>query len=330
MVSGGTVSSDLSSIQSAFDNYSSTITGLSSVWSGPSYDNFISCTEDFSSSYLSTIRGEMEAFATACDLYVKYTTAKGNYATTKGNYEEAVEKNDTPSISKFKSEMASYEKEMEELEVQITSLLKQASSTKLESSGFSDSTSSTISTNYTNASSHLEDGKNYWQPQNNGENCGITSLMVATNILLNKNEYTDNVGEWKKLGGSTETIGWSSGKDMAKRWISSHDLDDKIEVTGVQNIHNTKDLQDHLRKGEVVVASSSGKVFKRVDGSTVNLNHYITFYAIDDEGNCYANDSAGGDSSNNSGIKYTPEDLARFYGEDGSHHNNGSITLRAI
>ena len=321
MISSGTVSSDLNNLQSVFDKYNSIINELSSVWSGPSYDNLISCADDFSSSYLSTIKGEMEAFLSACDLYNQYLTAKKNLSNSEDNYKEAVRANDSSAINKYNNDISQYQNEVNDLKSHITSYLETASSTKLDYSNFSDIVHNTYS------SSYLENGKNFWQPQGNGDNCGITALMVAVNTILGENVYTDNVGEWNDLDCATETMGWTSGDNMAKRWIHSHGLDDKIEVTGVENIHSREELQEHLRNGEVVVASSSGKVFKLADGSTVDRNHYITFYAIDEEGNCYANDSARSDSSNYSGIKYTPEDLDRFYGKGCT---NGSVTLQAV
>ena len=324
MVIGDTVRADLNSVQSSFDKYNSLITDLSSSWSGPSFENLSSCAEDFSSSYFDVIKTEMEALASACDLYVDYSTAKKNLKTAEDGYNSAIAKNDSVAASKYNDDISKYDKEVTNLSNQIVSYLDTASSTKLEHSNFSDIVHNISSLN---SYSYLENGKNYWQAQGNSDNCGITALMVAVNTILGDNVYTDNVGEWKNLGSYTETMGWSSGNNMAKRWIDSHGLSNKIEVTGVQNIHNKEELQEHLRNGEVVVASSSGNVFKLADGSTVSRNHYITFYAIDDEGNCYANDSARSDSSNYSGIKYTPDDLDRFYGKGCF---NGSVTLHAV
>ena len=195
MISGGTVSSDLNSLQSAFDKYNSTINGLSSIWSGPSYDNLISCAEDFSSSYLSTIKGEMEAFSSACDLYNQYLTDKKNLSNSKDNYNEAVRVNDSSAIQKYNNDISLYQSEVNDLKSQITSCLETASSTKLDYSNFSDIVHNTYS------SSHLENGKNFWQPQGNGDNCGITALMVAVNTILGENVYTDNVGEYGKTLG---------------------------------------------------------------------------------------------------------------------------------
>ena len=39
-------------------------------------------------------------------------------------------------------------------------------------------------------------GKDYWQHQGNDDNCAITSLLVAVNMLLGENRYTNNVSEW--------------------------------------------------------------------------------------------------------------------------------------
>ena len=76
MVSGGTVRGDASSLEQALSNYSSDISGLSGSWKGSSHDSLTSKAENFVSEYQGTIKGEMEAFATACDLYEKYIRVK--------------------------------------------------------------------------------------------------------------------------------------------------------------------------------------------------------------------------------------------------------------
>lgn len=132
MVSGGTVSSDLGTLTSSLSKYSSEIDGLSSIWKGPSYDNLISKANDFVSEYTSTISGQMDAFASACDLYSQYVTAKNNYNISVSNYNKAANAKDTNYLATFKSDIDKYSNEMNTLKGQIESLLAKASSTKLE------------------------------------------------------------------------------------------------------------------------------------------------------------------------------------------------------
>lgn len=132
MVSGGTVTGDLSSLSSALSNYTSQIDGLSSGWTGPSHDNLSGKAGEFVSEYSGALSSAMESFASACDLYLEYENAKKCYDTSVSNYNKAVANNDNANIGKFQSEMNTYSKQMEEHKKQILSLLSTASSTKLE------------------------------------------------------------------------------------------------------------------------------------------------------------------------------------------------------
>ena len=80
MVSGGTVTNDLNSIKSFIDKYGSVIDGLSGNWQGQSYDNLNSKAGEFSSEYGGKLSEQMNAFATACDLYQEYLQCKNALA----------------------------------------------------------------------------------------------------------------------------------------------------------------------------------------------------------------------------------------------------------
>ena len=108
MVSSGTVNGDLSTLKSHGSTYTSQISGLEGSWKGASHDGIVSKAEQFASEFISTIEGEMTAFATACDLYEQYKTAKENLAISKSNYDKAVSQNDSSSSSSFSSEIAKY------------------------------------------------------------------------------------------------------------------------------------------------------------------------------------------------------------------------------
>ena len=47
MVSGGTVTGDLSSLKSCFQSYNSEVEGLSGSWKGLSYDNLVAKVNEF-------------------------------------------------------------------------------------------------------------------------------------------------------------------------------------------------------------------------------------------------------------------------------------------
>lgn len=134
MVSSGTVTGDLSSLKSYLDSYDSTIASLSSSWKGPSYDNICSKAEEFLSEYLSTIEGEMTAFASACDLYEEYKTTKTNLEIARENYNTAVNNKDSAAISSYNSQISTYSSNLSNLKGQIESALATASASVLATS----------------------------------------------------------------------------------------------------------------------------------------------------------------------------------------------------
>ncbi len=183
MVSSGTVHSDLSSISSSLSNYSSETGSLAGSWQGPSYDSFSSKTEEFVSEYKSALESCMNAFATACDLYLEYKNAKDNLKIAQDNYGKATDYynraascNDSAGMSRAKSDMNQakteidkYTKIMEEKKVQIEANLQSASSVKLTASSMSNSANSSVGL------------------QNNSANGGLQQISVTGSNVLNGN-----------------------------------------------------------------------------------------------------------------------------------------------
>ncbi len=325
MVSGGTVSGDLSSIQSEFSSYSSATSGLSGSWSGPSFENFLSKTENFISEFTATIVGEMESFADACNLYKDYEQARKNLEICQSNISQAQAAEDSSGVRQWSAKASEYKDQMESLKPQIEAALVAASSSKLDAGSMTVSLdASGMSSNFSSSTGGAANGQNFWQVQQNGENCGMTAFLVGVNTLLGENIYTDNAGEWANYGGYSEAIGFGDNP-QAQNWINDHGLSNKVTVTGIQNINSKEELYDHLSKGEVVVSSSGGdNIFKRNDGSYQYYDgHYILFYKTEN-GKCYANDSSVGDPSLAAGVEYTEEDLDRWFAAPGNH---GSITM---
>lgn len=130
MINSSKVQSDLSSVMSAFNKYSTIVGDLNSAWKGNSHDNFDSKATSFSSEFSSAIKGQMSSFATACDYYAQYKTTKENYNIAQQNYNMAVSAG--KDASTFSSQMSSYQSEMNSLKQKIESALSSASSVKLE------------------------------------------------------------------------------------------------------------------------------------------------------------------------------------------------------
>jgi len=103
MVSSGTVSGDLGSVESGFSSYSSATSGLGSNWQGPSYDSLSGKMEDFVGEFKATISGEMKAFSEACDAYERYVQACSNQKTAEANVAEAIRVNDSSAKGLYRS-----------------------------------------------------------------------------------------------------------------------------------------------------------------------------------------------------------------------------------
>ena len=141
MVDSGKVTSDLASVKNGFTDYSTIVDGVGSNWTGPSYDNFISQTENFLGEFSSTISGEMDSFAEACSLYSEYEYACECLANARNNKALADKAKDAAGQSEWGGKVTQYETEKNNLKEQIEAALVAASSAKLEAT----STSGTVS-----------------------------------------------------------------------------------------------------------------------------------------------------------------------------------------
>ena len=134
MVSSDTVGGALNELSSSLKSYCSYIDALASSWQGDSYLNLTSRANEFVSQFSSVISGEMEAFASACNLYQQYVNAKNNYNISVNNYNAAVANNDTSRLASFQSDINRFSNEINQLKQNIETCLSTASSTKLDAS----------------------------------------------------------------------------------------------------------------------------------------------------------------------------------------------------
>ena len=132
MVSGGTVTGDLSSVKNNMTKINSEITGLSGSWKGSSYDNLVSKLDQAITEINGILESEMNAFASACDLYQEYEQTKSLLSSAKSSSD--------PNTS---SQADSYQRKLNELKSQIESLLSTAGATTIQSSAASTLTTST-------------------------------------------------------------------------------------------------------------------------------------------------------------------------------------------
>lgn len=119
MVSGGTVTGDLSTLKGYLNTVSSEVSSLSGGWMGASHDSISSQVESFVSEILGVVSGQMESFATACDLYPQYEECKNNLANARSQYNAApAEKKST-----YSGRVSQYESQLQELKQKIEAAL---------------------------------------------------------------------------------------------------------------------------------------------------------------------------------------------------------------
>ena len=130
MVSGGTVTGDLSSFKSHMNTLSSEVSSLSGSWMGASADSIIAQVEKIVSEYLNTISGQMSAFASACDLYVKYDETKKKLESARSNLNST----DDKVKSNARSQVSALQAELDRLKAEIEGDLASAGGAKLSAS----------------------------------------------------------------------------------------------------------------------------------------------------------------------------------------------------
>ena len=134
MVSGGTVRGDLSSLTSYLKTCSSTISETAGGWKGASADSITTKVEEFVSEATGLLSGEMESFASACDLYLEYEEVKKELASLRSQLSST--KNDDEHKSKrssLNSSISTQETKLAELKAKIESALSSVSG-KMEAS----------------------------------------------------------------------------------------------------------------------------------------------------------------------------------------------------
>ena len=162
MVSGGQVRSDSSSIATSCTNYSSAVDDLASNWKGSSYDSLHSQSQQVASEVMSIIKSEMEAFATACDLYEQYKSYKDQLKSAESNYNTAVSNNDTSAASTYSNQISECKNKMSSLKTQIESNLSTAKNGKIEAKSLSGVTTSTGSSNVGSSVNSIIQGAIDW------------------------------------------------------------------------------------------------------------------------------------------------------------------------
>ena len=208
MVSSGQVNSDLGSIKTCLSNYDNLIGEMASSWKGMSYDNLNSKASQFSSEFSSSITSQMNSFASACDLYVKYQETKFALATARSNYNNAVAAKDNSSASSYSSQISQLQNELQSLKSQIENTLASVTGIKVEASAASVTTPVTTSS-AASGTVALDANGNLANPYivHNG-NSHTEGLCTAMQVRLDKlaTRYYEETGNKLVINSGSRTM----------------------------------------------------------------------------------------------------------------------------
>ena len=307
MVSSGNVRSDLSSINSCLSNYSSTVNNLSSSWKGFSFDSLSSQSEGFVSEYKSVLEGEMNAFASACDLYVEYKKTKNYLNNSQRNYDEAVKYNQTADISRFQTEIDKYKSTLENLKGQIESNLERASATVLTATSISGSTGVGVSSlgsnnkdyvtgtlvlngNEIDISSPVEYGTKYDLSEDDLAYLGYVAMReqgdvegAKVELSLMVNLYEKNKSNYSSVADYVQNSGWfASYSTQGYSYPGDSYVDAAREVVadGVHYLPSNVVEHDCLSDIESISTGSVGNRNDYIPGETIIQNSYGARYVF--------------------------------------------------
>ena len=246
MVSSGTVKGDLSSLKSALNKYKSEVSTLNSNWKGRSSESLIPKFEEFVSEYTSAIEGQMNSFATACDLYEKYKTTKEKLETAQAGYDSASAAGDSDAARSYSQDITACNNLLKSLKAQIESSLSQASSQKL--------TATKITSGVINSAIDFavgianDDSYGYSQSTRWGNpNYDCSSLVIDS---------------WQNAGVDVKGAGATYTGDMKNAFLSTNQFE---WIPGNPNVND-------LQPGDVLLTENSHTEMYIGDGKNVGAH----------------------------------------------------------
>ena len=88
--------------------------------------------QEFSDEYYGSLKKQLEAFGSACDLYARYDVAKRNKEIAEKNYNQAVSRGDRSKANEFRSQISSFDDKARSYKSEIESYLLKAAGYKLD------------------------------------------------------------------------------------------------------------------------------------------------------------------------------------------------------
>ena len=144
MISGSSVTSNSSDLNTAATNYKGKLEGLSSSWVGVSHDSLLKQTEVVDSEMQQVVT-QMNSFGQACDDYIEYESKKKEKDAKQKLYDAAMEAKDSNAAQEYADAIAILNGEIEALKKSIEGHLADANKTKLSATTMSASESTPVS-----------------------------------------------------------------------------------------------------------------------------------------------------------------------------------------
>jgi hypothetical protein len=277
MVSSGQVRSDEETLSTYFTQYDNLIGELAGSWQGASYDNLKSQAEEFSSTYLSSVKGQMDAFISAIDAYTEYKQIKSNLNTAKSNLSVANSNNDNSAISTYNAQVSSYTDSLNSKKTEINNLLSQVTGVVLEGASSTSGSSGEFVNYY-----QYNYSEDYSQGTIATSGCGPTALAMVLTYLTG-DEITPV--ETAALGNGTYTC--SEGT----YWSYFGDISAKYGVSCTQESVTKENIINDLSSGKTLIMSMG-------PGTFTKSGHFIVLRGIDSDGKIIVADPNSEERSN--------------------------------
>ena len=292
MISSGTVSSDGTSANSLFTNYTSEISSLENkeVWEGASQKNAVSQAEKFVSEFSDPISSQFDDFASAAEKYKEWETAKKNLESAETDLSNArTKKNNDPKsnidLSSYQRKVTEYKDAKDKLKTEIDKLLQNVISKKIDISQ---------TTLKTPDSYKLYDFVSYYQynyHQSYGygstianAGCGPTSMAMVVTYLTGETHDPVELANWSLKNGHRvpgNGSAWSLFPGAAK----------KYGIECEQLSVSSKKIIETLKSGKPMIMSMA-------PGHFTSGGHFIVLRGLTSDGKVIVADPASEKRSN--------------------------------
>ena len=304
MESGGRITGDASNLSNIMSQYTSSVEGVTGVWTGKSHDQFEIMTSEFSGSYPNTVNDQLTAFASACDNYTKYEKLKNDLKQMEATKSGMT--SDDPNLATINREISDTQNEINSLKTQIESDLSSAGGSKLEATALTGSVAASLGGTTTSANGtagslagqdpnliYTADG--YVFPFANGIDAPVTSSVgprdQPTAGASTNHKGTDiGVPEGTEVHSMSSGVVTNAGRDDAGgfgNWVRVEHDDGTVAIYGHVSKSDFYNVGDRVNAGDVVALTGNEGVstgphlhlqIETTDGTVLNSENIFDGY----------------------------------------------------